>query len=638
MNIKDIARIAEVSVSTVSKVMNGKDASISPETRERVLKTAREYNYAPYASVLMPSTRTFQIGVLFCTMDSAASSLSGILTEARKAGYSVSVAVSSDDPKEELKALSAFLRNNIDVLLWEPAREENPVCKEQLAASGTPYIRFHSENPADPHIDFELLGYQAVSELVERGHRDIACILSDGRRTTGFFEGYKKCLFDHEIPFREELVFREADSALFYQIVTKSVSAIVCSHFSAALALYGRCSSLKYHAPEDFSIISLKDDARIHADYPAISSYPIPHAAFGAWLIGQGVLLAEKKVCARRFQTIARLDSTATIDVPFFQRSRKITVVGSINIDDYLNVLQLPASGKTVRTSVSSHYPGGKGMNEAIGAAKLGHRVSLIGNVGGDLDSNLIYDTLREHGVDTSGLIRCRNLPTGRACIIVDPTGDSMISVLSGAGELLREEDVRSRERSFEHTGYTLISTEVPIGAVREACRLTRKYGGQTIVKPSALSSIPEDILQNIDILVPNQNEMDEIAPELSTLAEKADHFLQKGVQVVIVTLGAEGCYLKTAAAEHYYPAMNFEAVDNTGAADAFVAALASYLLHGAGLDAAIRIASYAAGFSITREGVVPALIDRNSLETYIHQREPELLSYTSRESWMRVN
>lgn len=101
---------------------------------------------------------------------------------------------------------------------------------------------------------------------------------------------------------------------------------------------------------------------------------------------------------------------------------------------------------------------------------------------------------------------------------------------------------------------------------------------------------------------------------------------LSCGVEIVIVTLGARGCYVKTREWSEYFSAISFPSIDNTGASDAFISAFASYLMMGYSIQNAVRIASYAAGFCIPREGIVPALIDKNSLESYIRQRNPELL------------
>lgn len=628
MTIKDIARLAGVSTSTVSKVMNGKDASISPETRQKVLQTAKEYNYTPFASFITQKVKTFQIGVLFNSMNTVKKTLDGILSQACHSGYSISVSTSEGDTEEELKAVMGFCRNKVDALLWEPVGTASSACIEQLEKAQIPYLTFNSSLPGSLNLDYQSIGYRATETLIQYNHEKIACLLATGNRSSDFFEGYRKCLFDNSLIFQEDLVFDHVSSSLLHKILSHTISGIVCSHYSSALALYERCTSLQYWIPNDFSIVSLKADVRPETGYPHISTFTIPYFKFGAFLCRRIINLIEQKQEEEEvFSPEIRLDNTWSVDLPFSQHRRKITVVGSVNIDYYLNVPQLPTSGKSVRTSISSLYPGGKGTNQAIAVAKLGHKVSIVGNVGNDLDSHVIYDALKEYSVDVSGLTRCSNFHTGRAYIIVEPAGDSLITIHSGASELLKPEALRENAHLFERTAFSLINTEIPMEAVEEACLLTHKFGGQTIVKPSSCNSLPEDLLSGIDILIPNQNEIEELCPQEPDLSSKADYFLKRGVRVVIITLGAQGCFVRTLEFEKYYPAMKATAVDNTGAADAFIGALASYMLYGFSLDTAIQIATYAAGFSIMREGVVPSLIDKSSLESYIRQNDPGLLT-----------
>ena len=167
--------------------------------------------------------------------------------------------------------------------------------------------------------------------------------------------------------------------------------------------------------------------------------------------------------------------------MPFNLNTPKIVVVGSINMDTYLHVSQLPDTGKTVSTSTSSVYPGGKGINQAIGASKLGQHVALIGNVGSDLDSDNIYRALQEYGVDTYGIKRCFHLDTGKAYIFVESGGHSMISILAGANNIFTPEDIREKEHLFENTGYCLIQSEIPVETVQEACKIAHKYQVKTI-------------------------------------------------------------------------------------------------------------------------------------------------------------
>lgn len=642
MNIKDIAQLAGVSVSTVSKVMNRKDSSISQETREKVLKIARDYNYTPYSSVITSSGKTFLIGVLLRSSSSVRTTLNGICERGGELGYRILIADAGSSLEGELKALASFCKNRVDAVLWEAVGEESLKNAAELEKAEIPYLFFNCPLPGALNLDCQSLGYAAARLLIKNQHTEIACLLSPGSRTDAFFEGYKKCIFEHHLPFREDLVFQSITPALLHRLASHSITAVICSHFSSAMELYERCLIRHCRTPEDFSVLSLQDDGRPETPFPHISSFSVPRLMFGRYLCEQIVLLTEKRKGEEAssqgqdssseisfpsaFSWIPEPDSLTTVAVPYSLSSKRLTVVGSSNVDIYLKVPQLPSSGRTVRTSLTSQYPGGKGINQAIGAAKLGHRVSLITAVGNDTDADMLYEALHKQSVDSIGIRRSCQFPTGRAYIFVEPEGDSMITVLSGANDSLSPEDLKKSCFLFKEAAYTLISTEIPMETVEEACRLTRQYNGKTILKPAACGPLKPELLKNIDILVPNLTELEEICPGSASPKEKARELLKQGVGTVIVTLGAEGCVLCTPQGEESFPAADFPAIDNTGAGDAFISALASYLLYGYDLKSAIWIAGYAAGFSIAREGVVPALIDKNTLEAYLQQKKPELL------------
>ena len=628
MTIREIAELAGVSISTVSKIMNHKDHSISAETRERVLKIVKEFNYAPYSNAMSSNSKTFILGILLRSSNSNLT-LNGIIEAARALGYTVLVADSAGSLEQESKGITALCRHSVDGVLWEPVCADSLRYANSFSTLHIPWLYFNSwqvENACN--IDFEQMAYLATSELVASRHTGIACLLSDGTRTNSFLSGYRRCLFDAGIAYQENMVFYDISEILLNRITNHSITGIVNSHFSNALRLYGNLSGRHYRIPADVSLISLRDDAREALDFPQISSFTIPHFLFGRHLCSRLIHLIEHpEEAVEPFLTKPVLSNHTTIGIPFTQQTRKLMVVGSINIDNYLKVDELPTTGKATITSTSSFYPGGKAINQAIGAARLGAQVAVIGNVGNDVDSDRIFTSLQEHSIDSGGIRRCTDVLTGKAYIIVQHDGDSMISILSGANGYLSPEDIQRNERSFENCSYCLVQTEVPQEAIAAACQTAHKYGAKTILKPAACSVLMEQLLAHVDILVPNFDEINVLCPN-GTLREKADFFLDSGVDTVIITLGPEGCYVKNREWEASFPAMNFQSVDNTGAGDAFICALAVYLQYGYELKRAIRIATYAAGFSTTREGVVPALIDKNTLEAYIRQVEPELLSY----------
>lgn len=627
MNIHELAKLAGVSVSTVSKVMNGKDNSISASTRERVLRIAKECHYQSYASVMEKDTRTLQLGVLFRSSQSMNMTLHGILKVAQDSGYTILLRESGLDPDLEFKCISALCAHRIDGIIWEPLGEDSYQYCQYFTEHNIPCVIFNASYPDSINIDYENLGYCATQTLIKLGHTDIACLTTPGTRTEAFSLGYQRCLFQNQIPLNQELIFQEINDAFIQKISTHAVSGIVNSHYATAINLYDTVNVFHYDLPYDISLVSLKDDSRAKLDYPPISTFTIPHYEYGQYLCGKLIAEIEKKEDPMPdFHTPAILDNDYSIGIPYNNRSQKIVVIGSINIDNYLKVDTLPHTGKTVNSSISSSYVGGKGINEAVGVSRLGHRVSLIGRIGNDSDSDMIFKTLKAYNVDSIGVKRCPEYRTGQAYIFVQNDGHSMISIMSGANEALSEQALYEEERLFDNTAYCLIQTEIPMQTVTQACKLARFKGIHTILKPAACGELSSDLLQNVDIIVPNRDEINEICPFSTNLEEQADYLLGKGVQTVIITLGADGCYAKTRDFSRHFSAFPFDSVDSTGACDAFISALSSYLLYGYDLVAAIKIASYAAGFSVTRQGIVPALIDKDTLEAYILQRDPELL------------
>lgn len=147
--------------------------------------------------------------------------------------------------------------------------------------------------------------------------------------------------------------------------------------------------------------------------------------------------------------------------------------------------------------------PGGKGTNQAVGVAKLNHKVTLLGNVGNDLDVGLIYSCLEEHGIDSSGIHRDRSVNTGKAYIQIQDDGESIITLLTGANATLTAQTLRNNRHFFENCAYCLLQTEIAIEAVEEAVLIAKENNVKTILKPAAVSSLSENILKHTDILIP---------------------------------------------------------------------------------------------------------------------------------------
>lgn len=628
MNIKDIARIANVSPSTVSKIVNGKDAAISDKTREKVMELVNRYHYRAY-SANTTHTKHWLIGVILRSSISSDTTLDGIIKTAQAAGYGVVVFNSFDDEQQESTNITSVRSQNVDGIIWEPVSESSLKINSDFNDRDIPLLTIGPFGGNKTFLmPYEEAAYDLTLELIERGHRHIGCLLNKGRRTDAFLNGYKRCLFEHEMPYDKTLVYYDLNKTMLTEIGNHHLTGFISSHYHTALEFSHLMESFHYRIPADISLASIKNDTNEVFNYLTygtnISTYTIRNADFGSFICRKLIAQMENTPEASLPEHDFHLDNTSSIDIPSRMQTRKILVVGNLNTDIYLSVPQLPREGTTVPTQSTSQHPGGNGINQAIGAAKLGHDVSLIGNVGSDSDSDYLFTALHHWNIDTSGVHRATGTNTGKAYMFLAPNGDSMVSVIAGANASLTKEDIRKSEALFDDAAYCLLQSEIPLEAISTACELAHKHRAKVIFKLSSDVYLPNELIAAIDIFVLNAQELDIMEPEEEMLQEKTQRLQQRGAQCIIVTQGENGCYLFDHGTEHHYAAAPLAAVDTTGAGDAFVSALASYLLYGYKLPEATSVATYAAGFSTTREGGIPSLIDKFTLESHLERIEKE--------------
>ncbi|MER6015740.1 ribokinase [Streptomyces bluensis] len=262
-----------------------------------------------------------------------------------------------------------------------------------------------------------------------------------------------------------------------------------------------------------------------------------------------------------------------------------LLVVGSANADLVIGVERRPGAGETVLGSDLALHPGGKGANQAVAAARLGARTALLARVGDDAHGRLLLDSQREAGVDTVGVL-VGGAPTGVALITVDPSGDNSIVVSPGANGRLAPEDIRSAVSLLHASPVVSVQLEIPLETVVEVAR-NLPDGTRFVLNPSPPRPLPAELLAACDPLIVNEHEARVIAGgDLGDSPEDwARALLALGPRSVVVTLGAEGALVATAEGGTRVPSVKVDAVDTTGAGDAFTAALAWKLGAGAGTD-----------------------------------------------------
>jgi len=281
-----------------------------------------------------------------------------------------------------------------------------------------------------------------------------------------------------------------------------------------------------------------------------------------------------------------------------------LLVVGSANADLVIGVERRPGAGETVLGSDLAVHPGGKGANQAVAAARLGARTALLARVGDDAYGRLLLDSQRAAGVDTVGVL-VGGAPTGVALITVDPSGDNSIVVSPGANGRLTPGDVRAAGSLFHASRVVSAQLEIPLETVVEVVR-NLAPDSRFVLNPSPPRPLPSEVLAACDPLIVNEHEARVILGEACVSEEPEDWarlLLAKGPRSVVVTLGGEGSLVASSQGVARVSSVRVDAVDTTGAGDAFTAALAWKLGAGSGLAEAAAYASRVGAAAVTRRG-----------------------------------
>ncbi len=305
-----------------------------------------------------------------------------------------------------------------------------------------------------------------------------------------------------------------------------------------------------------------------------------------------------------------------------------VVVVGSLNADFVVTLDAFPAPGESVLGNTFEQVPGGKGLNQAVAASRLGAQVAMIGAIGGDQFGAGLMRTLESEGI--TPLIQVNSdASTGIAMIEVESSGENRIIVISGANNLLSEEAVEAslREIANQHQiGVVITQGEVPVNATERALRVAKELGAITILNPAPMRDFPQSIFPLVDYLVPNELEAQELCAlegnactSMLDFVEVATSIVDLGVGTVIITRGEKGAVWSTATASGQAAAFRIVPVDTVAAGDAFCGGLATALNEGQPLNEALRWASAAGALAATRKGAVSSIPRRSEVEELLN-------------------
>jgi ribokinase len=294
-----------------------------------------------------------------------------------------------------------------------------------------------------------------------------------------------------------------------------------------------------------------------------------------------------------------------------------ILVVGSLNMDLVVRSPRHPQPGETLLGTEFHTFPGGKGANQAVAAARLGGQVKLIGRVGADAFGNALLETLSQDGVDTRHVEQLQDALTGIALITVNDAGQNTIVVVPGANAKLSPPDLLSAAPSFEGASVVVIQLEIPLLTVTYAADLARRHGARVVLNPAPAQPLSATCLEQVDVLIPNQSEA-ALLTGCAAAGDAARRLMASGVRSVIVTMGEGGVLVVEDETATHLPAHRVSVVDTTAAGDAFVGAFAVALAEGRTVREAAAWGNAAGALAVTRAGAQPSLPARAELERFL--------------------
>lgn len=300
----------------------------------------------------------------------------------------------------------------------------------------------------------------------------------------------------------------------------------------------------------------------------------------------------------------------------------KIIVVGSSNTDMIVKVPRIPAPGETILGGKFVKAAGGKGANQAVAAARSGGEVTFIANTGDDKLGEEAIEGFKKEGIDTDYIFVDDETPSGVALIFVGENGENSIAVASGANGTLTPAKIKEIEQVIADGDILLTQLETPLETIEAAVKIAKRYGVKVILNPAPAQKLNDELLQQIDILTPNQSEAElltGIKVEDESSAKNACKKLRsRGVKTVILTLGSEGAFVMNEQLQKVISGLKVEAEDTTAAGDTFNGALAVGLADGKTMEEAITWAHAAAALSVTRMGAQPSIPHDEEINDFI--------------------
>ncbi|EEX33208.1 MULTISPECIES: ribokinase [Vibrio] len=302
----------------------------------------------------------------------------------------------------------------------------------------------------------------------------------------------------------------------------------------------------------------------------------------------------------------------------------KLVVLGSVNADHVLQVPSFPRPGETLHGRNYQVIPGGKGANQAVAAARLNADTGFIACVGDDAFGINIRENFKMDNINIAGVKMQPNCPTGIAMIQVAESGENSICISAEANAKLTEDAIEFDLERIRQANYLLMQLETPMCGIEKAAQVAKASRTNVILNPAPARELSDELLSCIDVITPNETEAEVLTgvtvTDNESAQEAANTLHRKGIEIVLITLGAKGVWLSQNGRGELIPGFRVEATDTTAAGDTFNGALVTGLLEDLPLESAIKFAHAAAAISVTRFGAQTSIPSRDEVDAFLEQ------------------
>lgn len=308
-------------------------------------------------------------------------------------------------------------------------------------------------------------------------------------------------------------------------------------------------------------------------------------------------------------------------------KKAKITVMGSFVVDLMARAPHLPVPGETVKGSVFKLGPGGKGSNQAVAAQRAGADVIMVTKIGNDDFAQIALKSFKNEKMDTKLVFKDDKLSTGAALIMVDEdTSENEIVVTLGANSNITSDNIEIAREAIEGANVFLTQLETNVDAVEKAIDIAHSSGVKVILNPAPVQEISKQLYSKIDFFTPNEVEASKLSgitiKNMEDARKAAQIFIDRGTENVIITLGSKGALVVTASRNELIESYKVNAVDTTGAGDAYNGGFATALAEGKDIFEAARFASAVGALSVTKIGTTPAMPYRQEIDEFINENK----------------